>query len=49
MEQLKIPQKLVALVKATTNNTECPVKIQNGFSEPINGIGPTDPMALSNM
>ena len=36
MEELNIPQKLVALVKATMNNTQCRVKIQNRFSEPIN-------------
>jgi hypothetical protein len=32
MEELNIPQKLIALVKATM----CRVKIQNRFSEPIN-------------
>jgi hypothetical protein len=36
MEELNIPQKLIALVKATMNNTQCQVKIQNRFSEPIN-------------
>jgi hypothetical protein len=36
MEELNIPQKLTALVKATMNNTQCRVKIQNRLSEPIN-------------
>jgi sorting nexin-29 len=36
MEKLNIPQKLIALVKATMNNTHCRVKIENRFSEPIN-------------
>jgi sorting nexin-29 len=36
MEELNIPQKLIALVKAMMNNTHCQVKIQNRFSEPIN-------------
>jgi hypothetical protein len=36
MEELNIPQKLIALVKATMNNTQCRVKIRNRFSEPIN-------------
>jgi hypothetical protein len=36
MEELNIPQKLIALVKATMNNTQCRVKIQNRFSAPIN-------------
>jgi sorting nexin-29 len=36
MEELNIPQKLIALVKATMNNTQCRVKIQNRLSEPIN-------------
>jgi len=41
MEELNIPQKLIALVKTTMNNTQCRVKIQNRFSEPIkvkNGV-----------
>ena len=29
MEEMNIPQKLIALVKATMNNTQCRVKIQN--------------------
>jgi sorting nexin-29 len=29
VEELNIPQKLIALVKATMNNTQCRVKIQN--------------------
>jgi len=33
---MNIPQKLIALVKATMNNTQCEVKIQNKLSEPIN-------------
>ena len=36
MEELNIPQNLIALVKATMNNTQCQVKIKNRFSEPIN-------------
>ena len=36
MEELNIPQKLIALVKATMNNAKCWVKIQNRFLEPIN-------------
>jgi hypothetical protein len=36
MEELNIPQKLIALVKAALNNTQCRVRIQNRFSEPVN-------------
>jgi len=36
MKEMNIPQKLIALVKATMNNTQCRVKIQNKLSEPIN-------------
>jgi ATP-dependent Lon protease len=36
MEESNIPQKLTALFKATMNNTQCRVKIQNKLSEPIN-------------
>jgi sorting nexin-29 len=36
MEELNIPQKLIALVKATMNRTQCRVKVQNRLSEPIN-------------
>jgi sorting nexin-29 len=36
VEELNIPQKLIVLVKATVNNTQCRVKIQNRLSEPIN-------------
>jgi sorting nexin-29 len=36
MEGLNIQQNLIALVKATMNNTQCRFKIQNRFSEPIN-------------
>ena len=36
MEEINIPQKLIALVKATMNNTQCRVKMQNRLSEPIN-------------
>jgi hypothetical protein len=36
MEELNIPKrKLIALVKATMNNTKCRVKIQNRLSDPI--------------
>jgi sorting nexin-29 len=48
MEELNIPQKLTALVKATMNNTQCRVKIQNRFSEPIkvrNGVQQGDALA----
>jgi hypothetical protein len=36
MEGMNIPQKLIAVVKATMNNTHCQVKIQNRLSEPTN-------------
>jgi hypothetical protein len=36
MEELNIPKKPIALVKAMMNNTQCPVKIQNRLPEPIN-------------
>jgi hypothetical protein len=36
MQELNTPQKLIALVKAMVNNTQCQVKIQNRLSEPIN-------------
>jgi hypothetical protein len=36
MEELNIPQKLIALVKVTMNNTQCRVTIQKRFSAPIN-------------
>jgi hypothetical protein len=45
---LNIPQNLIAIVKVTTNNTQCPVKIVNRFSEPINfenGICQADSLA----
>ena len=48
VEELNIPQKLIALVKATMNNTQCRVKIQNRFSAPINtknGIRQGDALA----
>jgi len=32
MEELNIPKKLIVLVKATVNNTQCQVKIQNRLS-----------------
>ena len=41
MEELNIPKKLIALVKATMNNNKCQVKIQNRLSDPItvkNGV-----------
>jgi len=36
VKEMNITQKLIALVKATMNNTQCRVKIQNKLSEPIN-------------
>ena len=36
MEEMNIPRKLIALVKATMKITHCRVKIQNRLSEPIN-------------
>jgi len=36
MEEMNIPRNLIGLVKATVNNTQCAVKIQNRLSEPIN-------------
>ena len=48
MEELNIPEKLIALVKATMNNTKCRVKIQNRLSEPItvkNGVRQGDVLA----
>jgi hypothetical protein len=36
MGELNIPQKLIALVKTTLDNTQCQVKIQNRLSAPIN-------------
>ena len=41
MEELNIPKNLIALVKATMNNSQCRVRIQNRLSEPItskNGV-----------
>jgi len=35
MEELNVPQKLIALVKATMNNTQCRVKIQTDFQNPL--------------
>jgi hypothetical protein len=54
MEELNIPYKLIALVKATMNNTGCRDKIQNSFSEPINvknevGQGDELPCLLFNI
>jgi len=34
MEELNIQQKLIALVKATVNNTQCQVKIKTDFQTP---------------
>jgi hypothetical protein len=34
VEELNIPQKLIALVKATVNNTQCQVKIKTDFQNP---------------
>jgi sorting nexin-29 len=48
MGQQNIPHKLIALVKATINNTQCQIKIQNRFSAPINvrnGIRQGDALA----
>ena len=48
MEEMNIPRKLIALVKATMNNTQCRVKIQNRLSEPItikNGVRQGDALA----
>jgi hypothetical protein len=36
MEEMNIPQKLIALLKAMMNNIHCRVRIQNRLSEPIN-------------
>jgi sorting nexin-29 len=36
MEEFNIPKKLIALVKATMNNTQCQVMMQNKLSELIN-------------
>jgi hypothetical protein len=36
MEELNVPQKLIALVKTKMNNTQCRIKIKNRFSEHIN-------------
>ena len=36
MEEMNIPQKMIALFKATMNKTQCQVMIQNSLSEPIN-------------
>jgi len=48
MEQLNIPKKLIALVKATMNNTQGRIKIQNRLLEPItvkNGVRQGDALA----
>jgi len=48
MGELNIPQKLIALVMTTLNNTQCRVKIQNRLSAPINtknGIRQGDALA----
>jgi hypothetical protein len=48
MEEINIPKKLIALVKATMNNPQCQVKIQNRLSEPINfknGVRQEDALA----
>jgi sorting nexin-29 len=48
MEKLNIPQKLIALIKAAMNNTQCRVKIQNKLSQPINvtnGVRQEDALA----
>ncbi|PNF17083.1 hypothetical protein B7P43_G16092 [Cryptotermes secundus] len=41
MEEMHIPQKLIALVRATMRKTQCQIKIQNMLSSPIitrNGV-----------
>jgi hypothetical protein len=48
MEELNVPRKLIALVKATMNNTKCRVKIQKRLLEPItvkNGVRQGDALA----
>jgi hypothetical protein len=54
MEELNIPHKLIALVKAMMNKTQCRVKVQNRLSVPIdvkNGVRQGDVLAclLFNM
>ena len=36
MEEMHVPRKLIALVKAKMNNTRCRFKVQNRLSELIN-------------
>jgi hypothetical protein len=36
LEEINIPQELIALFRVKMNNTQCRVKIQNRLSEPIN-------------
>jgi biotin carboxylase len=48
IEELNIPQNLIALVKATMSNAQCRVRIKNIFSEPIkvkNGVRHGDALA----
>jgi hypothetical protein len=48
MEGMHIPQKLIALVRATMRKTQCQIKIQNMLSSPIitrNGVQQGDSLA----
>jgi sorting nexin-29 len=48
MEELQIPKKLIALVKAIVRNTWCQIRIQNMLSDPIltrNGVQQGDALA----
>jgi sorting nexin-29 len=48
MGEINLPQKLIALLRATMNNTQCGVKIRKRLSEPINvknGAGQGDLLA----
>jgi sorting nexin-29 len=48
MEEMHIPRKLIALVRATMRKTRCQIKIQNKLSSPIitrNGVRQGDSLA----
>lgn len=48
MEEMHIPRKLIALVRATMRKTQCQIKIQNMLSSPIitrNGVRQQDSLA----
>jgi hypothetical protein len=48
MKEFQIPRKLIALIKATTSNTLCQIRIQNLLSDPIhikNGVRKGDALA----